>query len=281
MHIYNQKPFFSYSNLTGLVNYEASDKPESLLKSLSGSSVDISWKKISDRKYTPTESALTYTGYAFRGDSRPPGCIFTEGFKKEECHNDEVFQDKLKSMEVEFVDVESRSFCESEKQLSVNPNMSICLTENPYFATHFPFIDLEQPTYLYFCLVTKGVNLQEKAIPLKTDSNLISLTSSLNEIMTPRILSEHIVCAWPVKRERLYLRGRFDVVNAIKPDVGSLTLNKYVDGCVEKAKDFIDELRVIEKEKVTVVRTRSKMEIIKDPSLEFKEDTDSDDSLYS
>ena len=282
MHITGTEIRFSYNTETGMINNQPDMASSSKVEEVVSNQCINAWKKVDNRKFLSTEIVANFSGYAFRGDSRSPECIFKEGFVKKESSTDEIFKRNLQTMEVRFVDVEPNKHFVSEKQLQVNPGSAVCLTENPYFAAHFPHTELANATFVYMVLVTKGVSLKETVGILDSDDCHTSLSRSMGEIMTPRILAEHVVCAWPVARERLFLRSSYNAVVSFKPSFKHLIINPFVDKCVSRHPMPLNELQAVEKEKKIVIRTRSEMMTVMEDDLQLPCDNyDSDDSLYS
>ncbi len=213
------------------------------------------WNRHLGPKCSPCVKAISHCGIVFRGDSRKPSVIFEEGFrsKKHPCIESDndffsiAFDSRLVARKVGMV---SSVWAPDEEKM-------VCSTKRPDIATLFPITGSSPSTYVYSCYAHSGIKIYETVLPLETDWVTSATSISLQEVMTPIIPPEHVICAWKVSRtikqtsqgyleitseyQESEINGNIDRcvteyskhISFPKPEIGSKRLKVYGNGVVE------------------------------------------------
>lgn len=189
---------------------------------------NIFWKHIGGFEYSPCVKALAHCGIVYRGDSREPAIIFREGFKSRnhpdiQCDNDffrVALESKLEPRIIEFM----------RETLAADQKNMVCCTKNIDVATYFPNVESNTPTYVYCCYVNSGIKIFETVSYLENPWLETAMAISAQEVMTPIIPPEHVICAWKVCRRKLEDQWRLN----FKPEYHELKKNVNVDFCVKE-----------------------------------------------
>lgn len=186
------------------------------------------WKHLGGFKYSPCVKAIAHCGIVFRGDSREPAMIFKEGFKSRnhpDIQSDNDFfcvalESKLEPREISFM----------RETLAADQKNMVCSTKNADVATYFPNVDSDTPTYVYCCYVNSGIKIFETVSGLESPWLETAMVISAQEVMTPIIPPEHVICAWKVGRTKL--EDKWNV--KFKPEYQEFKKNENVDFCVKE-----------------------------------------------
>ena len=280
---YAPKVFGGIGHLKKGTSLTTGNKDAACFMPKDGYESSFNWIQINERTFSPTKNAINFIGYAYRGDARSPDEIFKTGFlaKQTTDLNDDNFLESLETMRVVFNDTEPSTLFISMKQLHVNQDTAVCLSNAPHYAAFFPYsLALQEPTYVYLCLVTKGVALNDKAGSLSSEVFRTTLSESIGEIMTTKVPACHVVCAWSVKRNRKYLSGRHDVRVCYEPTFSNLKFNSGIDSCVKSFSFSAENVDLVETKKIRVIQ-KDDIVLSENMTETLDEDIDSDDSLYS
>ncbi len=175
-------------------------------------------------RWQPTDEAFTYCGLAFRGDTRSPEEIFRTGF---------ISRDQS-DIEIEFTDG-GNFLC--IRQLRIVQMSAVSLSLSHIFASFFPEGLDDSVSYVYGCIVTKGVKIFEKSKLFSLLCSSTSLSQSVQEIATKSILPEQVICSWRVSRvvkksNPIVVQTTFDCFKAAPNDT-NVAYSEALSKCVE------------------------------------------------
>ena len=213
------------------------------------------WKSLCHFKFIPCVKAITHCGIVFRGDSRNPEIIFKQGFKSIH-HPDIESENDFFGVALE-AELEPRQCSISRETLVPNQKNMVCCTKDPYVAAYFPSLEAGASTYVYCCYVNSGIKIFETIAGLENRWLETSMAISAQEVITPIIPAEHVVCAWMVRR--IKLEGECEVM--FKSEYIELKTNQNVDFCV---KEYLKHTSIPEPDKsskIVKVYSNGKVEV--------------------